>query len=87
MINFLVAIIVAFSGRQYYNLAIEYGKNKYIFGLVGVVAYLFGIFIGAVLITIATPDLPEEQFYPWCIPFGIASGALIYFWLKRKWNS
>lgn len=87
MIKALVAIIVVLSGRQYYNLAIEYGKNKYIFGFFGFVAYFLGIFLGAVFITIAAPELPEDKLYVWSIPFGVLSSIGIYFLLRRRWNS
>jgi hypothetical protein len=91
MISFLVAVIVAFAGRQFYNLAIQFNKNRYLFGFVGIVSYFLGIFIGTFVITIAAPDFTNTA-EAWVltgvtIPAGVLSAVITYFALKRTWSS
>lgn len=90
MISFLVAIIVTLAGRQFYNLAIAYNKNRFLFGFVGIASYFFGIFLGTFFITIVAPDFSNKSetglLASITVPVGVLTAIVTYFLLKRAWS-
>lgn len=48
-------ILIYWIGKYYYELADEYGKSKWGYAIIGVVAYYFGTFVAGILIAIIAP--------------------------------
>lgn len=87
-------LFIYFIGKYFYNLAIEYNKEKWLYGILGVVVYyaggfliLAGLIIFAELLGISFVDsMNETALSLLAIPFGLASCYVFYYLLKRNWS-
>ena len=86
-------IIIVIIGRQFFKLAEQYKQNKWLFGILGVVSYYVGAFIGGGILGVF--DVVLDLGIDWddnllmsviAIPFGIGSVALFYYLLKKNWS-
>lgn len=88
------AILIYFAGRSFYNLAGQYNKNQWGFGILGVVSYYAGIFIGGIVLGVVlelfAPGFIDETndmvLGLMTIPIGILTCWLTYVLLKRSWS-
>ncbi len=89
-------ILLYWIGKYYYRLAEKYRKRKWLFAIIGIVAYYFGtIVIGGVLLVLllefvfhtTVEGFTDMQLGFMAIPFGIGFTYLIYFLLNKKWKS
>ncbi len=86
-------ILIYFIGKSYVDLAKEYGKNKWLYGSLGVFYYYGGLlffgFIIGVLMELGylefLRDINETLLGIICIPFGILICWGFYTYLKTKW--
>ena len=89
----LALILIYFTGKSYVNLAKEYGKNKWLYGFLGVFSYYGGILIFGVAIGVLMElgyleflrDVNETLLEIICIPFGVLICWGFYVYLKTKW--
>ncbi|MEQ6124258.1 hypothetical protein AAON49_08670 [Pseudotenacibaculum sp. MALMAid0570] len=87
-------LLLFFAGRIFYKLAEKYNKNKWGFGVLGVVSYIFGFYAAGVTYTviffISNPealisDLNETTVGLISIPFGIITSYIMHYFLKKSW--
>ena len=91
MIGILLIIAV---GKVFYTLAVENGKNKWVFAIAGVLSYYVGIFVGgfimgAILEIIETnyiDEFSDMQLGLMAIPLGVAACWGFYKFLQSKWR-
>lgn len=90
MLSFIVIFIV---GRHFYRLAEKFGKNKWLFGILGVVFYYAGFFLFGILLALATEifswDIDIENSRGMGIvamPFGLVLAYIFYIILKPNWE-
>lgn len=87
-------LLIYFIGKQFYNLAGDFNKNKWVFAILGVVSYYSGIiitgFILGFLIALGPLEglasLPEIVLGLITIPFGILACWGLYTILKKSWS-
>ncbi|MCL6294403.1 hypothetical protein [Jejuia spongiicola] len=86
-------IIICFIGKYYYELTQDYYKNRWIYGILGIVVYYIGAFSGGIVIGI-TDNLFDIGFN-WnstsnliiiSLLFGLLFKVLVYGVLYRKWK-
>jgi uncharacterized membrane protein YesL len=87
-------LFVYFLGKYFYELAIFYNKNKWLYAILGVVSYYVGVLLGGMLLACFSMLLSIEV--DWdnqllmsflAIPFGLGMSYLLYQLLKRKLSS
>ena len=87
-------VFIYFVGKKFYTLAEEKHKKKWLYAILGVLSYYFGLAIGGVLVGISI-----EFFYPntidtynelalsaLCIPFGLLACFGLYWIFKNAWQ-
>lgn len=87
-------LLLYYVGKAFYNLAIANNKNGWLFGILGVVVYYGGIFIGQVLIILVytlwlkedVEGLNNMLIALMSIPVGILTCWGFYALLKRSWT-
>ena len=87
-------LFIYFIGKYFYELANQFNKNKWLFVILGILSYYSGAFIGGIILGLISLIFSIE--IDWenqvlmnaiAIPFGFGITYLLYFLLKRKWNS
>lgn len=86
-------LLIYFLGKYFYELAVTFEKNKWLFAILGVVSYYAGTFLGGTILALM------DAFFNWgmdwdndlllsflALPFGLATCGLVYYLLKRKWQ-
>ena len=83
-------LLIFFIGKYYYELAQDYYKNRWLYGLLGIGVYYVGSAIGGVIIGVA--DELFDLVVNWdsifslgliAISFGISFAFLVYILIKR----
>lgn len=90
----LALIFIYFIGKKFYELAFDYGKNKWVFAIAGVVSYYAAIFISVFIIGITielnSPGYITESNETWIsflgIPFGMLACWGFYKILENSWS-
>ncbi len=90
----ILFLFIYFVGNRFYELAHEYGKNKWLYAILGVVSYYAGAFLSGFLIGFflvlmdseAIDTTSEIVFNLLSIPFGILACWGLYQILKSKWK-
>ncbi|MFD2727296.1 hypothetical protein [Hyunsoonleella rubra] len=89
----LSIVLLYFIGKYYYELAQEYYKHRWGYGILGIVVYYAGSAIGGVLVALADDlfDLGinfESRINLMIIAFsfGVSLAVLVYFYLNRRWK-
>lgn len=87
-------VFIYFIGKYFYELAISFNKNKWVYAVLGVLSYYGGTLVMGVALGILDGLFAigidwDDNFYInlLAIPFGIGSTYLFYYLLKRKWSS
>lgn len=87
-------LLIYFIGKYYYDLAINHGKNKWAFALLGVATYYVGTFVGGLVIGIgielwgetSVDDMSSLVLGLIALPFGLAACTGLYYILKMSWK-
>lgn len=86
-------LLLFFIGKYYYELAQDYYKNRWLYGILGIATYYLGTVVGGFIVGIA-----NELFdfgINWdstlnlslvALPFGILFAFIVYVLLKRHWK-
>ncbi len=86
--------LIFFIGKYYYELAQDYYKHRWLYGIFGIIVYYIGTAIGGVILGFL--DLIFAWNFDWenslflgflALPFGIAATYAIYSLLKKKWKN
>ena len=86
-------ILIYFIGRSFYRLAEQFNKNRWLFAILGIVAYYAGTFIGGLILGIVDGFLGLG--FNWdndlslgliALPFGVLMTYVFYVLLKRNWK-
>ena len=90
-------ILIYFIGKQFYKLADEFDKNKWLFAILGVLTYYAGqvLFVlvlflsdalleSDLLITLSSTD--ELKLSVLAIPIGLLACAALFFLLRKNWK-
>jgi amino acid permease len=87
-------ILIFVTGRAFYQLAHEYGKNTWGYAIAGVVSYyavtIVSAFVLAIIVELFSPGTiteSNEKFFGYlAIPFGVLACWGFYKWLKSSWE-
>lgn len=86
-------LLIFFIGKYYYELAQDYYKHRWVYGIFGIIIYYVGTAIGGVILGLL--DLIFAWNFDWdnslflgllALPFGISAAYVIYILLKKKWK-
>ncbi len=86
-------LLLFFIGKYYYELAQDYYKHRWLYGVLGIVIYYMGTFAGGFIIGFLA------VLFDWSLnwgnttalgllvlPFGIILAYVVYVLLKKKWK-
>ncbi len=85
-------LFIYFIGKYFYDLAVEFKHNKWLFTVLAVVVYYVGSAIGGLTIGIIALlfdieiNWEEQGIGLIAVPFGIGAAFLFYYLLKKKWQ-
>ncbi|MEJ0031679.1 MAG: hypothetical protein WDO15_15470 [Bacteroidota bacterium] len=87
-------ILIYFVGKAFYDLAGLHGRHQWGYGILGVVSYYGGIYLGIFLIGIvlaivdpeAIENISDVQATLMGIPIGVVTCWLTYSLLKKSWS-
>jgi len=88
-------LFIFFIGKYFYDLAVSYKKEKWVYAILGVVVYyaggfliLAGLVVFTEIINLSIVEAVGEMGLTFmAIPAGIASCYLFYYLLKRNWRN
>lgn len=88
-------IFIYFLGKYFYELAIQYGKNKWGFAIAGIGVYYGTMMVVAFMIGViaelmepgSVDDTSSIFMSLLAIPFGLISAYLFYNFLDKKWRN
>lgn len=81
-------------GKKFYELAHEYDKNRWLFGVLGVVSYYAGFLVGSFILGIVleitwpgyVETADERVLALMSVPFGVLGCWGTYKLLERSWS-
>ena len=87
-------LLIYYLGKQFYVLAEEFEKNKWLFAILGVVFYylgilLFSFFLGLWAVFYGNEEIFETSDFLlglMAMPIGLLTTWLFYFSLKKYWS-
>ena len=82
-------LLLFFIGKYFYELAQDYEKQRWLFGILGIVSYYVGTIIAAFVLLIFDETIFDSNSFIstlMVIPFGIAFAYLFYYLLKQNWE-
>ncbi len=89
-------VLLYFVGREFYRLAEQFGKSKWLFAILGIMSYYAGLFLGGIIVAlifaIISPDAFYEETYNelllslLALPIGLLSCWIFYRVLKKIWE-
>lgn len=89
----LSILLIVFIGREFYKLAEKYNKNKWLFAILGIVAFYIGTFFLGIVLGIADElfslGLNFDNTFGLgliALPFGIGAAYVFYIILKPNWK-
>jgi len=89
----LTFILLFFIGKYYYELAQDYYKHRWLFGILGIAMYYVGTFLYSVFMNLAVLEFNFSfniyGFFRWelaRIAVGIGFAYLVMVLLERKWK-
>jgi len=91
----LSILLIYFIGKQFYELAQDFNKNRWLFAILGVIVYYaIGILL---VVVIALLDVAVFEWgFDWenrfgmnllAIPLGLLADVSLYFFLKNRWKA
>lgn len=87
-------VLIYFIGKYFYDLALQYGKNKWLFAILGVVSYyagtiIFGFSLGIIMELTGNYSILEANdilLSLMGIPVGVLTVWIFYTLLKNSWK-
>lgn len=83
-------ILIYWIGKYYYELADEYGKSKWGYAIIGVIAYYSGTAIAGVLIALIAPSLIDNSstiaISLLALPLGLLTTYGLYAFFKKSFK-
>lgn len=87
-------LLIFFIGRYFYYLAEDYGKQKWVFAILGVLTYYAGTFVGGLIIGIglvimggtSIEEINRFVLSFMVLPFGVGLCYGLYYILKSYWE-
>jgi hypothetical protein len=86
-------ILIYFLGKAFYELAQTSDKNKWLFAVLGVLAYYLGTFLGGIILVLIEPltgfnaETANEFLIGFlALPFGLLTAYAFYRLLKYHWT-
>lgn len=88
-------VLIYFIGKKFYDLADNYKKNQWLYGILGVVSYYAGTFILGIFLGLyyefgsssgSIDDLGDLGLSLIAIPAGLLSCYIFYTLLERNWE-
>lgn len=87
-------VLIYFVGKGFYNLALNYGKSKWLFAILGVVSYYAGLLLGGFIIgmiyVLTTASEVEKSMETVlslaAIPVGVLCCWGFYKILEKQWG-
>jgi hypothetical protein len=87
-------VLVYFVGKSFYDLAKEHNRNKWVYAILGVIAYYGGLFIGGIVIALvyelgmdkSIDDINDILLGIMAIPIGVSICWAFYKILKSNWS-
>ncbi|GAA4961179.1 hypothetical protein [Algibacter aquimarinus] len=86
-------ILILFIGKYYYELAQDYYKHRWLYGILGIAVYYVGTAVGGFILGVASElfelNLDWENTFTlslMVLPFGILFSVIIYLLIKRQWQ-
>jgi len=87
-------LLIFFIGKYFYELAQDYYKHRWLYGILGIAVYYLGTMIGGFIVAILSElflwDLNFESTLTLtfiAFPSGLLFAGVFYFLLKRNWNN
>lgn len=87
-------LLIFFIGKYFYELAQDYYKHRWLYGVLGIAVYYFGTMIGGFIVAILS------ELFDWninfessltltviAIPSGLIFAVVFYFLLQRNWKN
>lgn len=86
-------LLVLFIGKHFYDHAFDHDKSPWLYGILGIVAYYAGSFIGGIILALVFEIMgstPLEERSTWnltliALPFGIAACWAFHKILEKRW--
>lgn len=88
-------ILIIFMARQFYNLAHDYNKNKWLWAILSIIIFYGVQFIASIIYILAFVGI-EAEMQPWSSQYivnllvsvltSIAAAYFLYQFLKNKWE-
>lgn len=86
----LETIILFLVGKSFYSFANRYHENRWLWCVLGILTYLFGAFLGTLVMTIFFPSFfkfsDRISAVLMLIPFGFTTCILLFFALSNTWE-
>ena len=90
----LLLLLIYFIGKAFFKLAKKHGRNKWLFGVLGVVVYygmaIIGVFLIGVVAILAGNEsileLSDTALGFAGIPIGLVSVWLFHYLLRKNWE-
>ncbi len=85
-------LLIYFIWKNFADLAVQYDKSKWGFGILGIVVYYAGTAFGGVILGFLTPELFEDNtgnsllLGIIALPFGLFFCVIFYYLLKKTWK-
>ncbi|MCX2679064.1 hypothetical protein OOZ15_03845 [Galbibacter sp. EGI 63066] len=83
-------LLLFWIGKYYYKLAEEHHKNKWLFAIIGIVAYYVGTFIAGIVIAFINPSFIENGndivLSLIVLPFGLLATYGLYVLLENNFK-
>ncbi len=88
-------LLIYFIWKKFAELAVEYGKHKWGFAILGIAIYYVGSFIGGIIIALISMLMGNESFIEdqnslvlglIALPFGLLACWGLYAILKNMWS-
>ncbi len=90
----LSILLIFFIGKYFYELAQDYYKHRWLYGVLGIVVYYFGTMIGGFIVAILSELLGWNMNFESsltltaiAIPSGLIFAVVFYFLLQRNWKN
>ena len=90
-----ICLLFVLAGRPFYRLALDYDKNEWLYGLLGILSFFLGCNVAAFFIVLLLTLFGGIDFTTYedyvlgliGVPFGILACWLYYKFLKKKWEN
>lgn len=90
-----IYLLFVLAGRPFYRLALDYDKNEWLYGFLGILSFFIGSNVAAFFLVFFLTLFAGIDFTTYDenllgligVPFGILACYLYYKFLKKKWEN